>query len=373
MYGLKQASRAWHKTVDALLKALGFKRSESDPSLYILETKSGLLFVLVYVDDMLLVGKIQEELRAIAERIGKRVEIRIEPDVAKFLGIINHRNRVDGTLQLSSPHMISEMLHKFEIQNASVSSTPLPPGTAFASPVVTDEGESRDDMASVPYRQLVGALLHLSNTTRPDIAFATSYLSRFIQNPNRDHWNAAKHVLRYLKKTIKSGISYTRSSSAFSVHGYTDSDFAGDRIDRKSTSGHVFLTGGGAVAWRSKKQKVVAQSTVEAEYIATSFAVREALWLQRLAMDLCPTVKGGILLYSDNQGSIALGKNDVTNERSKHIDVKFHFIKDHIQKRNVIVEYISTNQMAADAMTKSLPRIKHEKFSKMMGVNVDHS
>lgn len=189
-------------------------------------------------------------------------------------------------------------------------------------------------MPFVPYKELIGALLHLANTTRPDISFISGYLSRFMQDPCKLHWTAAKHVIRYLKATKELGIVYTRGiDHELGIHGYTDSDFAADVTDRTSTSGYVFMHSGGAVSWKSKKQDVIAQSTVEAEYIAMSY-IREALWLKRMLQDLSIT-KNSMVLFADNQGAMSLCENDVINDRSKHIDVKFHFIKDHIKNGNI--------------------------------------
>lgn len=265
--------------------------------------------------------------------------------------------------------MVQQMLHKFGMSDCKGTRTPaLKNVVSDSSKKLPNEGEFAK-MEYVPYKELIGALLHLANTTRPDIAFITGYLSRFMQDPRRVHWNAAKYVLRYLKETKELGITFMRGKDRDAgLHGFSDSDFAGDRLDRKSTSGHVFKFAGGAVSWRSKKQNVTAQSTVEAEYIATSFAVREALWLKRLLFDLGYT-SNATVLYGDNQGALGLAKNDVISERTKHIDVKFHFIKEHIKNGNIKNVYIPTTEMVADIMTKALEVKKHRTFIKAMGMS----
>ena len=198
-------------------------------------------------------------------------------------------------------------------------------------------------MGKKPYRQLIGALIHLSNTVRPDIAFAVNYLSRFMESPEISHWNAAKHILKYLKYTRELGISYKRGSN--NLIGYSDADFAGDRVTRRSTSGYVFTYAGGAISWRSKRQTVTAQPTMESEYIALSYAARELVWLRRLLGEFqFKNVSLPLLLFSDNEGAISFSKNDTVNDRTKHIDVKFHFTREQLKNGAMKIAYISTQK-----------------------------
>ena len=198
-----------------------------------------------------------------------------------------------------------------------------------------DEGE-HEKLPHVPYKELVGSLLHLSNTTRPDFAYESSLLSRYMQGTRWWHWKAAKAVLRYLKATKDWGIVYSRAGN---LHGYTDADYAGDRDDCKSTSGYVFLNSGGVISWRSKKQAVVAQSSCQAEYVAMSYAVREAIWIRWQFGELLGAQRIGktfsLMVGEDNQGAIKIACNDFVNESSKHIEVRYHFLKDHVKKGTV--------------------------------------
>ena len=246
-------------------------------------------------------------------------------------------------------------------------STPLLEGVHLSvrmSP--QDEGE-RKVMSRTPYRQIVGCILHLANTSRPDIAFAASYLSRYMQDPGISHWKAAKHVLRYLKGTRTLGIRYSRSTTGNRITGYADSDFAGDVDQRKSTSGFCFNFNGSAISWRGKKQTIVAQSTLEAEYIAMSFAVREALWIRNLLQEMKWKDKA-IRIGDDNQRALRLSSDEIENERTKQIDVKFHFIRDHLERGTVAFDYVPTEDMIADIMTKALCQIKYSRFKTMMGM-----
>ncbi|CDF38077.1 unnamed protein product [Chondrus crispus] len=231
--------------------------------------------------------------------------------------------------------------------------------------------DGKATMAKVPYRQLVGSLLHLANTTRPDIAFAAGLLSRHLESPELCHWNAAKHVLRYLKGTATLGIQYNRdtsSSNTIDFHGYSDPDCEGDQNTRKSTSGFVFILAGGAISWRSKKQTVTAQSTVEAEYITFSYAIRELLWFRKMIEDVYGKRLQKTILYGDHQGALSLASNEIQNERTKHIDVKYHFNKDYIADHTVILQYVSTEKMTADVMTKALGSVKHRRCVEELGM-----
>jgi hypothetical protein len=206
--------------------------------------------------------------------------------------------------------------------------------------------------------------------TRPDIAFAVQQISQFSSNPSTTHLQVAKRILRYLKGTISNGITYRRSSgSQDPIVGYCDSDFANGE-DRKSIAGDVFLLAGGAIGWKSKKQPTVALSTCEAEHGAVTTAAKEFLWLCQLTKDLgCPQYAPTIQ-YSDNQDAIAVAKNPESHARTKHIDVKLHFIRQHVEEGRIDLRYCPTDEMVADILTKALPREKHLKFGRSMGMDL---
>ena len=367
IYGLKQASRAWRKLINDFLKNLGCTQSNMDSSLYSFIIDGEKIYILVYVDDILLLGRIMSALKNVAQKIAEKFQVRIEESVTKFLGIIIEQDSARKTVKIHSCTLIDQMIDKFGMAYCKPVKTPLPEGIALSMAMKPVDEEAKLIMQKTPYRQLVGCILHLANTTRPDIAFAAGYLSRFMSEPGISHWKAAKHVLRYLKGTRKLGIPYEWKEENTTLHGFSDSDFAGDVDKRKSTSGNCFLFGGGAVAWMSKKQGVVAQSSVEAEYIALSFAVREALWLRKLEVILGNTATP-LTLAADNQGALSLAHDDVHNSRSKHIDVKYHFIRECISQGIVVTKYVPSSLMIADIMTKALGGTKHWLFTRMMGM-----
>ncbi|GLJ11642.1 hypothetical protein SUGI_0173490 [Cryptomeria japonica] len=210
------------------------------------------------------------------------------------------------------------------------------------------------------FRQLVGSFIYLT-TTKLDISYAVSYISRFMSAPKVEHWVAAKRVLRYVKGTPDFDILYNRNKDPRLV-GFTDSNWAGCVDDKKSTSGYVFSLGTGAVTWTNKKQQAIALSSTEAEYRGTIKATCVAIWLCRMLLNMQMSQPGPTPLFCDNQGVLKLAKNSVFHERTKHVELHCHFICQHVEDGSVILQYISTEDQTADILTKSLSPTKFLKF-----------
>jgi hypothetical protein len=228
-------------------------------------------------------------------------------------------------------------------------------------------GASDSDLVDpTMYRQLIGSLMYLVNT-RPDICFVVNTLSQFMVEPRQVHWVAAKHVLRYLRGTVGFGLRYV-GGDGVRLHGYSDSDWAGSAVDRKSTSGGCFSLGSTVVSWFSRKQTSVALSSAEAEYMAASLASCEAIWLHKLLAGLFGQVLEPTVIYCDNQSCIKLSENPVFHDRSKHIEIRYHFIRDRVQKGVVKLQYISTDEQIADILTKPLVKGKFVYFRDKLGV-----
>lgn len=223
---------------------------------------------------------------------------------------------------------------------------------------------------------IVGSLMYAMTCTRPDLAFTMSRLSKFCSNPSAIHIRAARHALRYLQSTKNTGITYRKSTthSQLEVSGFSDSDFAADLDNRRSTSGYVFTAGGSAISWRSKQQDLVTLSTMEAEYVGLTEAAKEMLWLQRLQSDIKERSGSTIymsksqILHGDNQGSIQLASNPKYHARSKHINVKYHFLRDLVTTGAVVLNWIPTQTMTADVLTKPLSAVLHTRHTKAMGL-----
>jgi hypothetical protein len=358
LYGLRQAPRTWHARLKKELEADGFRASAADPGLFIKRDGQNWIYVLVWVDDMLLAGKKTADLEKVKKKLRSAFEITNMGEAKYFLGMELVRNRRAGELKLSQQRMTVDLINQYGMVDCKPKSTPLSTGVKL-----TKEGKLLEDSS---YSELVGSLLYLSTCTRPDISQAVGALSRYMATPTEEHWAAAKGVLRYLAGTKDYGIKYSRAEAA-PTYGFCDADFAGDIDTRRSTTGYVFMMNGGAISWSSRVQPTVAVSTTEAEYMAAASAVKEALWLRKLAYDLGIPVDC-LKIHSDNQASISLLKNPISSVRTKHIDVIHHFARERVERKEVSFQYISTDKMVADIMTKALPEGKFKTCRAGMGI-----
>ncbi|XP_075170114.1 uncharacterized protein LOC142242423 [Haematobia irritans] len=244
------------------------------------------------------------------------------------------------------------------MENSKAVGTPLDPGY---------NGKCNNDCELADkekYQSVIGALSFLAVTTRPDIQHSVSKLAQHNTNPHAEHMVAVKHILRYLRGTAEFGLKFEKGDSV--VHGYVDSDWGSDAIDRKSYTGYVFFIGNSVVSWESKKQQTVALSTTEAEYMAMSNASKEAIYLGKFLEELGYSDGSPIQLNVDNQGAIKLAMNPVYHNRTKHIDIKFHHVREVIRRKEVELRYCPTEEMIADIMTKNLSKTKHNEFMKLM-------
>ena len=215
------------------------------------------------------------------------------------------------------------------------------------------------------FQSAIGSLLYLALATRVDIAYAVIKLSRFTSNPSTQHTTAIKRVFRYLRATISYGITYSIQNNHY-ISGFCDSDYAGDITTAKSTSGYIFLLAGGPISWKSKLQSIVAQSTTEAEYIAINAASKEAVYIAEILKELGYYKQEKFPLYTDNNGALLLAHNPVFHERSKHIAVKYHYIRELIYKGIIDLIYIPTNEQKSDGLTKPLEKVKFKQFLKYL-------
>ena len=255
------------------------------------------------------------------------------------------------------------MLEKFGFENSKPISTPVDVSISLE--------KAGDDFAPCDvekYQSAVGSLLYLSMRTRPDITFAVCNVAKFASKPTLSHWLAVKRIFRYLKGTTNFGIMYNRHNGSDDCIGYSDADWAGDRNDRKSTSGYCFYVDNKLVSWRTSKQSCVALSTAEAEYVALSCASQEAVWLNCLLKDLRCSENDSVKIYEDNQSAICIARNPKDHSKTKHIDIKYHYIRDLVMKNLVNLVYCPTEDMIADIFTKGLPSYRFIKLRTMLGV-----
>jgi hypothetical protein len=368
LYGLKQAGRSWYQKIDGCFGDLGFTRTHADNCVYLLRKDDILLIVALYVDDLLIIANDMAALTNLKAELSKRFEMKDLGEVQFCLGIQITRNRPERTIRISQTKYIEDMLSKFNMQDCKAVGTPLDTNTKLSKSMSPKSHEEAEEMKGVPYQSAVGSLMYAMLGTRPDIGYAVGAVSQFSSDPGRGHWTAVKRILRYLKGTKDYAIEY--KGSAGDLIGYSDADWAGSIDDRRSTTGFNFIMAGGSVSWGSKKQPTVALSTTEAEYMAITHATKEGIWIRRLLMEIgfWGSAKQSIIINTDNQGCMALSKNPVFHARTKHIDIRHHFIREKIESHEVEIAFCRTEEMAADILTKALTKEKHDHCSEKMGL-----
>ena len=324
LYGLKQSPRCWNTAFRKYMELIQFNQGTADPCIYIRESGT-VAIVVVYVDDLIIITSTAEEMQHIKKNLALKFEMKDMGKLHYCLGISIEHNEVEKYLLLHQKQYILNVLEKYSLSEAKIVSTPAD----LSVKLKKDDGVSKE-VNSVTYQSIVGSLLYAAIATRPDIAQAVGVVAKFSAKPTEAHLTAAKRILRYLKGTLNIAIKYQKSDNG--LIGYTDSDWAGDLDDRHSTTGNVFLMAGGPISWLSKKQAVVALSTSEAEYVALSSATQEVVWLRKLLIaDLKVALQQPTVLMEDNQGTIAIARNPVAHARTKHIDIRYHYIREAVQ------------------------------------------
>lgn len=367
LYGLKQAPRQWYLKFDQFMQKNNFKRCQSDHCVYVQRYANGDICILtLYVDDMLVAGTSMQRIVDLKKKLASAFEMKDLGEAKKLLGMEIRRDRQKKKLWLSQVDYVEKVLERFSMQDAKTVTVPMPSHFKLSKEQCASSEEERKYMDGVPYASAIGSLMYAMVCTRPDIAQAVGVTSRFLQNPGRQHWEAVKWILRYLKGTSKHCLCF--GGDNMELKGFVDSDHAGDRDGSKSTTGYVYTVGGTAVSWISKLQKVVALSTTEAEYIAVTEASKEMIWLQRLLGEL--GIKGvGGKLCSDSQSAIHLAKNGAFHSKTKHIKLRYHFIRKLLEDGELILEKIDGSKNPADKFTKPVTAVKLELCKASVGLH----
>ena len=362
LYGLKQSGRQWNLKLHEILTEIGLHRLETERCLYKGKINGHDVLLAVYVDDLLIASDFVESIEMVKSRLGERIDISDKGPAKYILGIELERPSM-GEIRLSQSYAITKLLESQRMTECKPIATPM---EANVNLEVCDKDCEKVD--SVKYRSLVGSLLHLSLNTRPDICFAVNRLAKFNQEPHVEHWNAARRVLRYLKGSINKSLIFTKANAQ--LVAYVDADWAADKADRKSCSGYCFMLSNACVAWASKKQSIVAQSTAESEYSALSEATNEATYLRQLIEEIgCKEyVQTPLRIFNDNTSAIKLTENPMFHKQTKHIGIRVHNVRQHVDEGKLKVEYMPTESMVADVLTKALSRIKHDKFITELGL-----
>ena len=342
LYGLKQAPRLWYQTLVGALRELDFEPILTDEC--VLKHKTSEFWVLVYVDDVIL-STADEGLRSkVVSLLERRFSLKDFGDLKSFIALELEYN--DKFIKLHQKTYIEALLIKYGLAEAKSVSTPMvPQGQHYQ-----DTSPCRDK----PYRELVGSLLYLF-ATRPDICTAVIELTRHVQSPRACDWQAARHLLRYLKGSADKGVCYPRGGcdSTFKIVAYSDSDWAGCKLTRKSITGYIIYLNGGPIAWKSRMQSVIALSSCEAEYLALTETVKEVMWQQQNLRELGIHIETPVTIHADNKAALALAKNPINHQRTKHIDIRHHFLRGIINEKKIGLAYIPSKANAADILTKA--------------------
>ncbi|KAJ9560006.1 hypothetical protein OSB04_005166 [Centaurea solstitialis] len=399
--GLKQASRQWYLKFNETINAFGFEENVVDPCIYLKISGRKFIFLVLYVDDILLASSDLGLLHETKVYLSKNFEMKDMGEASYVIGIEISRDRSRGLLGLSQKAYIERVLERFVMATCSASVAPVGPKMSYDSEqtAITEfrlqitsmlragstapiqKGDKfglyqcpkneleRKQMEKIPYASLVGSLMYAQGCTRPDISFAVGMLGRYQVNPGMDHWRAAKKVLRYLQGTKDLCLTY-RKSEQLELVGYSDSDYAKCVDTMKSTFGYIFLLAGAAVSWKSVKQSIITNSTMEAEFVACHEAMNHCLWLRNFISRFGDLnfVSGPLNLYCDNKAAVFFSKHDRYSKGTKHMDLKYLLVKQAIQKEQLFITHISTSLMIADGLTKGLPPKTFQQHVPSMGL-----
>lgn len=353
LYGLKQASKNWNEKFTKFLQSYDLKVSSADPCVFTGDAERRIILG-IFIDDGIIAAKHEEDITNLITYLTKEFKIRTM-DATCFVGLEIDRSQ-DGSVHLKQTSYTKKILEKFRMVDAKSLATPAENVSSVSTGLATN----------YPFREAIGSLMFLAVGTRPDISFAVGRASRSLSQPSDADVTAVKRIFKYLRGTLDFGIFYKKISK-FTLECFSDSDYAGCPVTRRSTSGYIFNLGSGAISWCSQLQKCVVTSSTEAEYVAGSQSVKELIWLKRLVSDLhikCDSV----CLHMDNQSAIRLVQNSEPHKRTKHVEIKFHFIREKFNEGLFELKYVPTEDQVADVLTKPLSRVKFEKFRELMGV-----
>lgn len=363
LYGLKQAGLVWWRTLDKSMKELGFTRLRSDAGVFVKHDGKDIIVVVVYVDDAIFMGSSVPKVLRDKELFMKKWECRDLGEAKEFLRM---RIAKHGTkLCIDQCPYLDKVLKRVNMLDAKPAKTPLPDGYQ----PVKHEG-AVDPALRTRFQTVIGSLLYIMLGTCPDIAFAVTKLAQQSANPSQDHLDKALYICRYLKGTRDYRLEY-ECNSDLGLYAYTDADWGSDPNTCRSQTGYLTMIAGGVFTWQSRAQRTAAHSSTDAEYMALSDCSRQVIWIRSLISELGYNLSA-VPIYCDNQGAIFISSNPVTEKRSKHIDIRYHYIRDVQEQGLVKVEYVRTDENIADIFTKNLGRVKFEKFRQMLGLHIEY-
>ncbi|KAJ9553092.1 hypothetical protein OSB04_017137 [Centaurea solstitialis] len=344
LYGLKQSPRAWFGKFTLAMKRYGFRQSNADHTLFLKRRGKLITCLIIYVDDMIITGNDEEEMSKIKTNLFTEFEMKDLGRLKYFLGIEVLRSKQG--IFICQKKYILDLLAETGMIDCKPSDTPM----VANQKLYMEEGAELADKGT--YQRIVGKLIYLSHT-RPDIAYAVGVVSQFMHQPQVTHMQAVWRIIRYLKGTSGHGVLF-KSNGHLKTQVYTDADWAGDKGNRRSTSGYFTLVGGNLVTWRSKKQKVVALSSAEAEFRGISRGLAEVLWIRKLLREVGFPPKETSRIMCDNEAAIKISENPVQHDRTKHVEVDRHFIKEKLETKVIEIPFVRSEDQLADILTKAV-------------------
>jgi histone deacetylase 1/2 len=354
IYGLKQAPRAWYSRLSNKLISLGFVASKSDTSLFIYNRGGIMIYILIYVDDIIVTSNDPKAVTVLLADLREDFALKDLGMLHYFLGI--EVKEEQGGITLSQGKYAQDLLKRVGMADCKPCTTPLSASEKLSS----YEGTPLSSEDGTRYRSVVGALQYLT-ITRPDLSYSVNRVCQFLHAPTTIHWTAVKRILRYIRYTIKMGL-HIQKAAVPSLSAFSDADWAGDVDDRRSTGGFAIFFGPNLISWSARKQPTVSRSSTEAEYKAMANATAELIWLEQLLTELDIKLRRPAILWCDNLGATYLSANPVFHARAKHIEIDFHFVRERVLRKQLQVRFISTRDQLADGFTKALPVAKLRDF-----------
>jgi hypothetical protein len=368
LYGLKQSARLWNKNMTSKMESIGYHQLKNDNAVFMRTRDADVCIIAIHVDNYLSFGNTADALKRARDELHLTFEMKAE-DPTWLMGFHLVDNKPLRTTTMSHRQYIETTVRRFHLDNAHPISTPMEPGTKLTDSDSPD-ASNENDMKGTPYREIVGSALWTSLVCTPQITYAVCQVARFGNNPGRPHWEAAKRIVKYLKGKSNYGLVLGgKGDNALRLTAYSDASWAEDINDRRSVSGYVVKLGDSTISWGTKRQTTVATSSTEAEYIAAGYCARHIIWLQQLLDELGANPENApTTLYMDCKGAIDLTKDSRHHQRTKHIDVAHHYIRERVEDGSIVVEQIPSAEMLSDGLTKALPRISFEKLEKGLGL-----
>ncbi|KAK2372230.1 putative mitochondrial protein [Trifolium repens] len=357
LYGLKQAPRAWYERLTQFLEEQGYRKGGSDKTLFVKQEKGKFIIAQIYVDDIVFGGMSNAMVQHFVQQMQSEFEMSLVGELTYFLGL--QIKQMDDTIFISQSKYARNIIKKFGMDNATHKRTPAPTHLKLTK---DEKGISVDQSL---YRSMIGSLLYLT-ASRPDITYAVGVCARYQADPKVSHLTQVKRILKYVNGTSDYGIMYSHCENS-TLYGYCDADWAGSADDRKSTSGGCFFLGTNLISWFSKKQNCVALSTAEAEYVAAGSSCSQLVWMKQMLKEY-DVEQDALTLYCDNMSAINISKNPVQHSKTKHIDIRHHYIRDLVESKIVVLEHVGTKEQIADIFTKALDAVQFEKLRGKLGI-----